>query len=369
MNSSESGTNELRTHPLSLAPETQPEMVHPLTAVLFSCFELEEGSLRLGGCMLEDRPLMRVSLWNDQGELEQRFFDRDGQPLDPSLIDELGLDDLHPTTTKLRIDPELWQQWLAKVATHLPGATNATEATGDMVDNASAKASWVPAVVWCKYASGELSATGDDDRLRLPFAGWAGQLLRGSVKPPPYRELATGDESYHLVRLDDGSLTAANAVGVCSVSHKRVLRTELRECPVSHEVALPEFFVSCPISGQLVLPGALRECVHCRQRVGMDCVSERGFCGACQNMQPAGPSDPRLARVLGEHPGLGVWGRWRLAETRAVYILAGSALLRRLVVVLDKDNLTPRHLAVRSRFSRVWTTPSELEQQELLAGR
>ena len=119
----------------------------------------------------------------------------------------------------------------------------------------------------------------------------------------------------------------ANAVGVCSVSHKRVLRTELRECPVSHEVALPEFFVSCPISGQLVLPGAMRECVHCRQRVGMDCVSERGFCGACQNMQPAGPSDPRLARVLGEHPGLGVWGRWRLAETRAVYILAGSALL------------------------------------------
>lgn len=340
----------LREHPPNVSPANQVESLHPLTTVLFDVFQLEQGTLQLGGCTMEDRPVLRRTWLDSEGMPRHQFFFEDGQRLADELAAELGLHDLAPLSSLQTppMDQAAVAKWSARAAVDEPVVLDT--------------------VVWCKHATGELTAVGEAGRLQLPFSGWAAQLLSGAVKPPPYREQRTGDESYELVRLDDGSLTASAAAEACSVSGKIVIRTELRTCAASKRRALKQFFVTCPVSQDQVLEEELRACSQCCQPVGPHCRDERKICAACREMKPAGPADPRLSRILGEHPGLGPWRRWRIAETNEVYLLGAAALFRKLLLVLDKETLAPRHVAVRSRFSRVWTTPSDLEQQELLRG-
>ena len=347
-----------RREPLHLAPIDQVERVHQLTPILFEYFKLEQGVLQLGGCTLHDRPLLRRSRTTPDQKPEHEFFDLLGNPLDRVLINDLGLDNLEPFSRTHHRPPimtadqrDSWRQFVEQ----LPPVADSVD--GDFC-----------AVVWCKYVTGELNATGEGERLRLPFEGWAAQLLNGAARPAPYLEPATGDASYELVRLDDGSLTAANAVEMCAASGKRVLRNELRTCASTGKRALPEFFVTCPVTNDHVLDDVMTACQQCRQPVGPHCLDEQQVCAACRSLKPAGAEDPRLARTLGEYPGLSVFRRWRMAETNRAYILTASALFRQLILVLDSQSLAPLHVATRSRFSRHWVSPSELEQQELLRG-
>lgn len=348
-----------REHPLHLAPVDQVQRVHQLTPVLFDCFQLKRGVLQLGGCNLSDRPLLRLTQATADYQLQHHYFDLLGNPLDRILIKDLGLGDLQPFRQSHVRPPMMTLDQLASWRRFMEQTPEPTDV--------SQKAVFV-AVVWCKHAAGELVASGEADRLRLPFEGWAAQLLSGAVKPPPYREPTTGDTSYELVRLDDGTLTAATAAGLCSVSGKRALRNELSACAVTGKRALRELLVACPVTGDLVLDEALATCEQCRQSVGTHCLDEQQVCLACRNLKPAGAEDPRLARTLGEYPGLGVWRRWRMAETKQAYILTASAVFRQLILVLDSDSLAPLHVATRSRFTRHWVSPSKLEQQELLRG-
>ena len=76
--------------------------------------------------------------------------------------------------------------------------------------------------------------------------------------------------------------------------------------------------------------------------------------------------DPRLIWILGEHHRLESWNSWRLAETEQVYIAQASNLLKRLLVVVDKESLGVRHLAKASRLSSTWLPLSESEASEVL---
>ena len=58
--------------------------------------------------------------------------------------------------------------------------------------------------------------------------------------------------------------------------------------------------------------------------------------------------------IVGEHPGLDRWNNWQLAETQHVYIVRANSLLKRLLVVVDKETLAVRHLASASRISSNW---------------
>lgn len=62
-----------------------------------------------------------------------------------------------------------------------------------------------------------------------------------------------------------------------------------------------------------------------------------------------------MARVLGEYPKLDRWSRWRLAETARVYILIASTMIKRLLVVVEKDSLDLERIAIGSRFSAQWS--------------
>lgn len=344
-------TEHLRHHPLNLVPRDRVASVHRLTPLLFTYFEVRQGSLQLGGCRLEDRPLLRRTTLDAQGRQQHHFFSRQNEPLPAALLKSLGVDQLRPA--QQLTSPPLLEEDVTAWAGQSP-------VDGRVV---------LDVVVWCKYVTGELTAMSESgSSVYLPFSGWAGELISGRLKPPPYREPSTGDESYELVQLDDGALTASTAAERCSASGRLALRTALRTCAASGRRALEAFMAKCPVTGDWVVEDELRPCQQCRQVVGPHCRDANGVCQACRALKPAGPGDPELSRILGEHPGLGVWHRWRIAETRDVYILGASALMRRLLLVLDKQSLAPQHVAVRSRFSSVWTTPSDLEQQELLRG-
>ena len=74
-------------------------------------------------------------------------------------------------------------------------------------------------------------------------------------------------------------------------------------------------------------------------------------------------ADPRMARLLHEHPALDRWRRWQMSETSRVYVVVATGWLRRLLVVVDKETLELRHMAVGSRLSHRW---AEVEQAQFV---
>lgn len=353
-------TARLEQSPPQAMPAGQPEGVHMLVGPLFDAFQLDDGALRLGGCSLSDKPFLRLTFVSQSSpdgpwQVRHAFYWASGEEVDPRDRTQLGLDDLVATPRHCsRVDSADMQRWLKL----LP------QPTGGESERLVLRT-----VVWCTYAQGQLTAVHGSHTLSLPFAGWAKLIADGQVKPPPYCDEATGVESYHLVALDDGQLTAAEAVGVCEESGARVRSSDLVRCAATGRLALPEHFETCPVTGDQVLRQERRQCAQCQQEVSPTAVDSRGICQACQSLAPVSKDDPRMARVLGEYPGLDVWRRWRISETAASYVLSASALLRRLLVVVDKESLRPQYVATRFRFSNAWQEPPAMERAELLSGR
>jgi hypothetical protein len=61
-----------------------------------------------------------------------------------------------------------------------------------------------------------------------------------------------------------------------------------------------------------------------------------------------------MAQVLGEYPSLDRWSRWKLSETRTVYVLSARSFFRRLLAVVDKETLQMTRLAESAPLSRIW---------------
>ena len=115
----------------------------------------------------------------------------------------------------------------------------------------------------------------------------------------------------------------------------------------------PELAEACPISGRRLLRTEMVQCGCCRQRVSPQVV-ERNQCQACRRLKAVKKADPRMARLLHEHPALDRWRRWRMSETSRVYVLVATGWLKRLLVVVDKETLELRHMATGSRLSPRW---------------
>jgi hypothetical protein len=221
------------------------------------------------------------------------------------------------------------------------------------------------AVIWCKYAWIKLAFEIDDQTDHLEFSGWARMIVDGSLKAPPFACPQTRVESYHVAATDDGRITAAEAIAVCEQSGKRLLASELTTCAATGKQVAPALLVRCPVSGKRISRTSLVECGMCRQLVSPKTV-RGGRCSACRHPKPLNKADPRMARVLDEHPGLDSWGRWRISETETVYVLIASALLRRLLVVIDKESLEPLRVATRSALGAKWSDMPPIPREELL---
>jgi len=337
------------------APTRQPASVNQLTCCLFGAYSVAGGNVRLGGCTLEDQPLVRYTYQiRATGDLTacrlaHVYVSTKGQLLDDDLLASLHVQDLSPYEGRPpRVPDEERRRWLAAGRQHTPVLSD-----GEQVELL------VATLVWCKYFRCKLLFEIGDARAELPFQGWAQWLVDGRIEPPKYQCAVTGRRSYHVTTTDDGRVTVPEAIAVCEESGRRVLESDVEACEATGRRALPEFLQPCPVTAQRVLRSALVACSVCQQEVSPNCVSN-GCCQACRTLKTIGRNDPRLARALGEYTKLDRWSRWRIAETDTSYILAATSLFRSLLLVLDKESLDATHLAESSRFARRWSqVPSD----------
>ena len=203
--------------------------------------------------------------------------------------------------------------------------------------------------IWCKYVEGKLRFTIAAAALDLPFSGWTRTLAA-----PPFVCPHTGAATFRLAATDDGRIAAAERIETCAETGRRLLSTELVRCAVTGRRVSPELAEVCPISGRRLLRTEFVRCGSCRQRVSPQVV-ERNQCQACRRLKAVMKADPRMARLLHEHPTLDRWRHWRLSETSRVYVLVATGWLKRLLVVVDKETLELRHMATGGRLSSHWT--------------
>jgi hypothetical protein len=144
-----------------------------------------------------------------------------------------------------------------------------------------------------------------------------------------------------------------------------VLKQELVTCSVTHKRVLADFTEACPVSGQPALKHEFAPCATCRQRVSK-AVLDGGVCAACRTLKKVSKDEPRLAWILGEHPGLDRWSHWQLGETSTVYIVQAAGLFKRLLAVIDKETLAVLRVATAARLGSTWIDVPDDSRAELL---
>jgi hypothetical protein len=406
------------------APADQPVSVHEISGRLFAAYTLDGGAARLAGCTIEDRLLLRFTYrlrlegLEPRDELVDLCLADDGALVPAEQQRDLGMDSVVPIELPPRLSAsqlewlvEAGQQaaeahrlkaeeramadmtprrqqeerqlseYFAKtrsdVAEQLAGELTPEERAAieeqlTSLDSqlqrrlASLQERYAvharmelvaTTLVWCKQAAGKLRFSFGQQSADLPFTGWARTLAA-----PPFTCPHTGTVSTHLAMTDDGRISVAQEIESCGQSGRRVLRRELIECSVTGKRVLPEFISTCPVTGEPLLSDELAQCGECRQLVSPQALAG-GRCLACRKRESVKPTDARLARVFGEHPLLDRWRNWSLAETRSVYNLTAAGLVKRLLIVLDKETLAVRHVATGTRFGSAWT-PVEAERFE-----
>jgi hypothetical protein len=343
------------------APRAQPISVHELAPHLFAPYDVAGGSVRLGGCSLDDQPLLRYTYAigshhdGDEIPLTHCYVTAEQERVEDSLLAALRVDELIPFNGRPpRVSDGELAAWLAY------GEQQATWHKGER------RAALLAAtVIWCKRARGKLLFELGDSTAERVFDVWAQQLVDGTVRPPPFRCPVTGRESYHVVATDDGRITVAESIAQCEYSGVRVLDSQLQTCAVTGRRVLGEFLRVCSVTGEYVLADELVVCTQCRQQVSPHAIAG-GRCQACRSLQRVTPDDPRLARILGEYPPLDSWSRWQLAESSRVYVLTAHSLVRRLLLVLDKESLEATHLAAGLRWGREWPEIPRAQWAEFL---
>ncbi len=339
-------------------PREQPTAVNDISSRLFAGYQVEKGQVHLGGCQLTDFPFLRLSFAaKDNGVpcVRHLFVAYDGTSVTDSQAQDLGLLDIEPITkSPPRIDEAALKALIA--SGRRIAAKNATSRD----PSASTTDPLSIALVWVKHASGQLQFTVGDRTVALAFSGWA-----KLIKPQPYVAPRSGASSFHLAATDDGTIDAFEEITTCEHSGRRVLRQQLVPCSATGKHVLEEFTELCPVSGKPTLKDQFASCSVCRQQVSKS-VLERETCAACRQMLKIKKDDPRLVWILDEHTGLDRWKRWQLSETQNVYIAQADSLLKRLLVVVDKETLAVHHLATAGRLASGWTTATGPVQAELL---
>ena len=338
-------------------PSGQPISVGDVSTRLFPAYSVDNGQFHLAGCQLTDHPFLLLTFADTEEDPNVRhvFVAPDGSTVSDELVARLGLDRLEPAG---KPTPRIDEAALRSLA----GAGRRIAAKNSTVRDPAAQSTepLLTAVVWVRHVDGRLQFEIGENSEELAFSGWA-RLL----EPKPWKARRSGRETFHLAATDDGAIDAAEEMAVCQQSGRRVLRQDLVTCSVTEQQVLPEFTEKCPVTGRPALRSEFSACEQCRQRVSRSNL-QGGLCQACRELAPVRKDDPRLAWVMGEHRGLERWNRWRLAETETVYIARADGLLKRLLVVVDKESLAVRRLATAGRFSSDWVDVTPTQQSELL---
>jgi len=319
------------------APAEQPNRVRDVAARLFPAYSVEGGTVHLAGCRLEDRWFIRAQSYH-QGRQDTVFVDCQGRRVSPETASELGLWQL---TSLPRPARRLDDRLIAEIDA---AAAAARDACGELGEGAVSIA-----VVWCKWVEGKLRFTVNEATADLPFQGWARTL-----QAPAYVCPATGVKTYHMAaaddgQIDDGQIIANRRLLPHAESGRGAADSHLVTCSVTGLRVLPEHTRRCAVSGDVVLAEEMVVCRSCQQEVSPKLAHHRR-CQACRQLHPVSKADPRMARVLDEHPKLDRFGHWRMTETAGAYVLDCRRWTKRLVLVVDKHSLELKSLSVGSRL-------------------
>jgi hypothetical protein len=338
-------------------PRVQPMSVSEIAGTLFPAYQVDHGRMHLAGCQLTDHPFVRLSFVSDEGDdvVRHIFVAPDGSTVSEDLVSRLGLDDLTPIA---KAPPRIDEQTLRSLVS--AGRRIAVKQSTEREPDATTVEPIAVAVLWVRHAEGRMEFTVGAARASLAFSSWAKLLA-----PQPYAAKHSGASAFHLAATDDGRIDAAEQIGICQQSGRRVLRQELVECSVTGKRVLADFTEICSVSGRPALRHEFATCTQCRQRVSRAVMAE-GLCAACRGLKKVSKDDPRIAWILGEHAGLDGWNRWQLAETASVYVAQASGVLKRLLLVVDKETLAVRRLATAGRMTGTWIDANDAEQAELL---
>ena len=342
---------------LHARPREQPHSVSEITERLFSGYQIDGGKIHLGGCQLTDFPFLRLTFAAEENsnEVIHLFVAHDGSSIPDQLVVDLGLLDLESAQKPFpRIEETAVNALIAA------GRRVAAKGASTRDPRAVSSEPLATTLVWVKQANGTLNFTLGEATASLPFSGWA-----KLIQPKPFVAQHSGASTFHLAATDDGRIDAFEQIVPCDITGTRLLRDELVTCSVTGQRVKQDLTEPCPVSGKPTLIDHFAACPVCQQRVS-ESVLSAGACNACRSLHKVKHDDPRLVWIMGEHTGLDRWRNWQLAETLDVYIAEASSLLKRLLVVVDKETLQVRHLATASRWAKTWTPVLPEHRDELL---
>jgi hypothetical protein len=339
-------------------PADQPDRVHQITDVLFPAYRVEAGSIRLSGCTLEEKPLVRLSYVQRQHPetIRHILLATNGQPIDEGLVECLSLESLVNYSDKPpRGVTEQVDSWISVCGSVAEKMASEDDLSGELA---------AVAIVWCKYAAGKLTVSINDQSADVPFAGFAQAIVAGVIPPPPFTCPETGDESFEITATEDDVITTVGSIVECEHSGKSTLKSFLKECAATHKLVLPEFLVTCPASGEKILKSAFIPCPMCQQLVSPTAI-RGGKCDTCHALNSVFIDDARIARVLGEYPRLDQWRSWRIAESATSYVIVAAGIFKKVLVVLDKEQLQVNHMATAGLLTRWQEVPAENRSEYL----
>ena len=328
-------------------PADQPDSVHRIAERLFPAYKVAGGSLHLAGCLLEDR-LFWLAEVGFPPKVAKVYLDSKGKQVDEELVEQLGMSRLAELEKPLQlIEPD--QAALIESA--------ARRVRGERVDDSDSSLPVALTAMWCKFVEGKLRFVIGENTADLSFVGWARTL-----RAPPFVCPYTTAETFNLAATEDGRIAAAERIETCQETGSRVLAEDLETCAVSGRRAIKELVEVCPVSGERALMTNMVNCGTCGQDVSPSSL-RRKQCSACRKLAKLDKDDPRMARMLHEHPLLDRWHHWRISETATVYIIVACGWFRRLLAVVDKESLELKRLATASRLATAWNVvdPSQHE--------
>lgn len=324
---------------IEAVPADEPTQVASIAHAILKPYRVRDGKVQLAGCVLEAQPFLRITTYQaDNDKLSHHWFDRDGSLLLDELPKRFDIQELVAVESRLReTDGPTVNTWIDAV-------------TRDMDREQLVGAT----VVWFRQVIGKIRFQFESGvYASLPFNGWAIDWAAGWFDSPRFVCPESGIESYNIVCLDDGTVTVAEAVGVCDATGKETLKGELQNCTVSEKSVRSDQLISCPVSGDRLLPNLGDSCAWCRRTVSPAAMMD-GRCGDCRKLAPIGVENPVVKSVREQRTGCAKMKHWKGWISDDLAVLVGSNWLREMMVVVSLADMRIIRTAARRRLSTSW---------------
>ena len=297
--------------------------IQSISEVIYSLFEVENGTIKLSGCSIEPTPVLKLKLKTQSEASEILYFSDQGE-MEQDFARSLGLDDFEvsenePSWLKAPSKRSELDQLIENVRTRL-------ESEWSRVFHMT--------VYWCKAVDGKLTVSIGDATGSIKFSCWAKRLVDGLDTCPPYLCEHSGKSAYQIVADDLGNLTVPAAMKTCELTNAKIVESQIAACSVSNrQVAVTELW-TCPATGKKLLQEYAKKCAKCNQSVSPDAL-ERGFCIVCRSLSSTDPVTPAIQQIQEKYPFATACKNWKESTCQSYSVVACRQKLSRFIFVID----------------------------------